>query len=260
LADPPSSVSNGSADQIRVLVILPQSAQGLARTEALAERPEIRAGFAKSLAAVREDALARHEFLLVPAEVLSWPVLPRLVRLSRITPIVLMVDRESFLKCASYFPFVTAPLFMDTPLDSQIAALRLARSGFMLVPPYIGASFAMDRLRLRALARLQPQELAILDALREGLSNPAIAARLGTSEQSVKGRVRAVLTKLQVNNRTEAALFATRWWHYVDAARHSRGGGDEDRPDAGAGDGHNADDGHNANDGPNADDGTPSNG
>jgi DNA-binding CsgD family transcriptional regulator len=224
LAEAASTVSNGPSDQIRLLVVLPESPQALARVEALAESPEIRAGFVRSLAGVREDTLERHEFLLVPAEVLSWRALPRLVRLSRITPIVLMVDRESFLKCASYFPFVTAPLFADTPVASQVSALRLARSGFMLVPPYIGASFAMDRLRLRALARLQPQELAILDALRDGLSNPAIAERLGISEQSVKGRVRAVLTKLQVNNRTEAALFATRWWHYLEAARRADAG------------------------------------
>jgi DNA-binding NarL/FixJ family response regulator/signal transduction histidine kinase len=55
--------------------------------------------------------------------------------------------------------------------------------------------------------RLTPRELEVLDLLGEGLSNRAIARRLGLSERTVRNHVSAVLAKLGVESRIQAALY-----------------------------------------------------
>lgn len=44
----------------------------------------------------------------------------------------------------------------------------------------------------------------------EGLDNQTIAQRLDLSVQTIANRVRLIYQKLQVNNRTQAALYALR--------------------------------------------------
>jgi DNA-binding NarL/FixJ family response regulator len=55
---------------------------------------------------------------------------------------------------------------------------------------------------------LTPREVEVLDLLGHGLSNRAIARQLGLSERTVKIHVSAVLAKLGVESRTQAALQA----------------------------------------------------
>ncbi|NIQ52695.1 MAG: hypothetical protein GWN71_04365, partial [Gammaproteobacteria bacterium] len=57
-------------------------------------------------------------------------------------------------------------------------------------------------------AGLTPRQLQVLDLLAEGLSNQAIASRLHISTKTVEHHVSAVLAKLDVRSRTEAALRA----------------------------------------------------
>lgn len=57
---------------------------------------------------------------------------------------------------------------------------------------------------------LTDRELQALRGIARGLSNRAIAAELGIAENTVKNHVRAVLEKLGVASRTEAALYAVR--------------------------------------------------
>jgi DNA-binding CsgD family transcriptional regulator len=52
---------------------------------------------------------------------------------------------------------------------------------------------------------LTPRETEVLGSVAEGLSNKAIAARLGISDQTVKFHVAAICGKLGAANRTEAA-------------------------------------------------------
>jgi PAS domain S-box-containing protein len=58
--------------------------------------------------------------------------------------------------------------------------------------------------------RLTPRQQTVLALLGAGLTNRQIAARLGTTEGTVKLHVAAVLKRLGVSNRTEAALRAAR--------------------------------------------------
>jgi DNA-binding NarL/FixJ family response regulator len=57
---------------------------------------------------------------------------------------------------------------------------------------------------------LTPREIAVLELVAEGLSNKAIAARLGISDQTVKFHVAAIAGKLGAANRTDAVRRAVR--------------------------------------------------
>lgn len=60
------------------------------------------------------------------------------------------------------------------------------------------------------LASLTPREEEILKLLATGESNREIGARLFISEQTVKNHVASIFRKLQVNDRTKAALLAVK--------------------------------------------------
>lgn len=57
---------------------------------------------------------------------------------------------------------------------------------------------------------LSPREQEILRCLGEGMSNRSIASTLYISENTVKKHVSQILAKLGLNDRTQAALYATK--------------------------------------------------
>ncbi len=57
-------------------------------------------------------------------------------------------------------------------------------------------------------ARLTPRELEVLAAMADGVSNKAIARRLGISFHTAKFHVAAILDKLNADSRTEAVMRA----------------------------------------------------
>jgi DNA-binding NarL/FixJ family response regulator len=57
---------------------------------------------------------------------------------------------------------------------------------------------------------LTPREVEVLELLAEGLSNKAIAERLGISDQTVKFHVASICGKLGASNRTDAVRKALR--------------------------------------------------
>ena len=66
---------------------------------------------------------------------------------------------------------------------------------------------------------LSPRELEILDLVARGNSNKLIARQLGISDQTVKNHVSAILRKLEVNDRTEAVVYALRnGWIRMDSS------------------------------------------
>jgi DNA-binding NarL/FixJ family response regulator len=58
--------------------------------------------------------------------------------------------------------------------------------------------------------QLTPREVQVLELLAEGMSNKAIAARLGISDQTVKFHVASISGKLGAANRTDAVRRAVR--------------------------------------------------
>jgi DNA-binding NarL/FixJ family response regulator len=57
---------------------------------------------------------------------------------------------------------------------------------------------------------LTNREMEILELIIEGLSNKEIAARLSISQQTVKNHVTSILSKLNLSDRTQAAIYALR--------------------------------------------------
>jgi len=122
----------------------------------------------------------------------------------------------------------TKVLILTSFLDEDYLreALRLGASGYLLKHAGQGALLDGIRAALRGelpldpeatklLARAQddpledltPREREVLALLGEGLSNKAIAARLGVAEKTVKTHVSSVLAKLNVSDRVQAALY-----------------------------------------------------
>jgi two-component system response regulator DegU len=67
---------------------------------------------------------------------------------------------------------------------------------------------------------LSPREMEILKLITQGLSNKEIAYTLGISHQTVKNHMTSILRKLDVEDRTQAAVFALRrgWVRLQDTA------------------------------------------
>ncbi len=92
-------------------------------------------------------------------------------------------------------------------------SLRRAAGGESVVHPRIAAEMA-QALRLETgqgpLAQLSVREREVLLLIAEGLSNQAIAESLQISEATVKSHVGNVLAKLELADRTQAAVWAWR--------------------------------------------------
>lgn len=105
-----------------------------------------------------------------------------------------------------------------------VAGVRRVADGQSLLDPAVTAR-VLDRLRRGpedpgALATLTPQELRILELIGDGLTNRQIATHMRLAEKTVKNYVSAVLAKLGMRTRTQAAIYATR--HPHGPAEHDR--------------------------------------
>jgi DNA-binding NarL/FixJ family response regulator len=96
--------------------------------------------------------------------------------------------------------------------DALVAAIRAAARGEPQLHPKI-ARRLMDRVLPPAdpLAALSPREYEVLRWIARGLSNKEIAVATELTEQTVKSYVREILSKLDVADRTQAALLAVRY-------------------------------------------------
>jgi DNA-binding NarL/FixJ family response regulator len=67
---------------------------------------------------------------------------------------------------------------------------------------------------------LSPREMEILEHVTHGKSNKEIAYELGISHQTVKNHMTAILRKLSVDDRTQAAVYAlSRGWVRLEKSR-----------------------------------------
>jgi DNA-binding NarL/FixJ family response regulator len=105
-------------------------------------------------------------------------------------------------------------LLKDTPREDVIQAIRGTVAGKAFVDPAVAGKL-VDHV---ASAQTQPASLLtdkltereedVLRLLAQGLTNADIAARLYLSEGTVRNHVSAILSKLDVADRTQAAVLA----------------------------------------------------
>lgn len=95
-----------------------------------------------------------------------------------------------------------------------LTAVKRVAGGESLLDPAITGR-VLSRLRSHAdedprLARLTPQERRILHLIADGMTNRQIAREMHLAEKTIKNYVSNLLTKLGMERRTEAAVFATK--------------------------------------------------
>jgi DNA-binding NarL/FixJ family response regulator len=106
----------------------------------------------------------------------------------------------------------------DASLAQIVQAITAARGGEGFLSPGLVVRVIREFTRTDRMIRGQKQlfaqltrrETEVLELLAEGLPNRQIAQRLYLAEKTVRNHVSAILAKLHANDRTEAALIASR--------------------------------------------------
>ena len=85
-----------------------------------------------------------------------------------------------------------------------LETVRAVHTGRKLVAPELAVEIAEHADD----AALTARELAVLRLIAGGNANKEIAAQLSLTEETVKGHVKSILSKLDANDRTHAAMIA----------------------------------------------------
>lgn len=136
-------------------------------------------------------------------------------------PIVILAERFDFTTMLECFQS-GAQGYIVRSMKAQplTTSLRLAALGERVLPPDLVDIFEQQAFTpvVRAAdqsdedvnrAKLSPRELDVLCCLMAGYSNKVIARKLVVCEATVKVHVKAILRKLNVHNRTQAAIWAS---------------------------------------------------
>ena len=118
-------------------------------------------------------------------------------------------------------------LLKDMEPDALVTALRDINAGKTVVAPHLtsvlvrfiqGDTNATEELG--PFSELTPRESEILKLIADGQGNKLIARNLGISDGTVKLHVKAVLRKLEVHSRVEAAVMYIE--HYYQSKEQSQ--------------------------------------
>jgi DNA-binding NarL/FixJ family response regulator len=85
-----------------------------------------------------------------------------------------------------------------------LATIRAAHAGRKTVSPEV----SLEIVEHATDESLTPAEISVLRLIAKGSANKEIADQLSTTEESVKSRVKNILSKLGANDRTHAATIA----------------------------------------------------
>jgi two-component system nitrate/nitrite response regulator NarL len=146
--------------------------------------------------------------------------------------LVLLADRYAFDDVASAFQAgVDAVIIKEISCDPLIESIRLVAMGEKVFPSQLAADLSNcmpvaetgDWRSNAAEAGLSSREVEILETIMAGMANKVIARKFDICEATVKVHVKAILRKLGVENRTQAATWAVK--HSVAAPAISTGPG-----------------------------------
>lgn len=169
-----------------------------------------------------EEALAAIE-RLAPDVVLMDLVMPRLDGLAAIERLRERPGAPRVIVLTSFgderiLPAIRAGaagyLLKDVEPPELVRAIRGVHAGESLLDPTLTATL-MEQLarggpRHDAAQSLTSREREVLGLIARGLSNKRIARELGVAEKTVKAHVSNILGKLDLSDRTQAALYAVK--------------------------------------------------
>jgi DNA-binding NarL/FixJ family response regulator len=110
-------------------------------------------------------------------------------------------------------------LLKDSPPEDLAMAIRVVNKGHT----YMGSGLLEKMLQhtpqpeitnvaiVEQLAELSPREKEVLNLIATGANNREIAKKLYISEKTVKNHITSILSKLNLRDRTQAALLANRF-------------------------------------------------
>lgn len=116
-------------------------------------------------------------------------------------------------------------LLKDTPSEELAEAIRAVDKGYTQLGPGIVQKLLTQFPSLEAtqsppippsLAELTPREKEVLRLIAQGASNREIAKQLYISEGTVKNHVTNMLNRLNLRDRTQAAIFANTYLSYLN--------------------------------------------
>lgn len=116
-------------------------------------------------------------------------------------------------------------LLKDTPSEELAVAIRAVHKGYTQLGPGIVKKLLEQSTTVAPtnspspppnLAELTPREKEVLQLIATGASNKEIAHKLYISEGTVKNHVTNILNRLNLRDRTQAAIFANSFLPYLD--------------------------------------------
>jgi len=120
----------------------------------------------------------------------------------------------SFTELTTTVPAVRAGaaglVYKDVSPSALAGAIRSVHAGHVVLPPDLAATLARGEAGPRRAGQLTPREREVLAEIARGRSNREIARALVVSEKTVKAHVSSILAKLDLADRTQAALYAVR--------------------------------------------------
>lgn len=138
-------------------------------------------------------------------------------KIKRASPRTQVVVLTSFHEDEHIFPALRAGaisyLLKDVKMDELAAAVQRAARGEATLHPRVASRVIQEihgdgRIGTNAYLDLTEREIEVLRMIAEGLNNTEIAGRLVISENTVKGHVSNILSKLHLADRTQAAIYA----------------------------------------------------
>ena len=140
-------------------------------------------------------------------------------RVKQVSPRSQIIVLTSYHEDENIFPALKAGalsyILKDLSADELASAVRKASVGEAVLHPRV-ATRVIKELQgkrgetLNPFTELSERELEVLKLIADGMSNAEMAARLVLSEKTVKGHVSNILSKLQLADRTQAAVYAWR--------------------------------------------------
>lgn len=105
----------------------------------------------------------------------------------------------------------------DEDVENLIGAIKLAADGEMMLSPEMAQRVLQEFRKMatsgsskKGMSALGDREIDILRLVTAGYTNQQIAQTLGLAEKTIKNQLSIIFTKLELKNRTQAAIFALR--------------------------------------------------